>query len=152
MKGYRDMSQAFSGGCLCGGARFTCAAPPIVSGHCQCTDCRKSSGTGHCTHVAVPKAAFAVTGNVAGYARPADSGNIVTRAFCPKCGCALYSINEAMPDLVFLRASALDDPEIAKPQMVVYASRAPSWDMIDPALPSFPVMPQGGAEKAIADA
>jgi len=43
-------------------------------------------------------------------------------------------------------------PEIAKPQMVVYASRAPSWDMIDPALPSFPVMPQGGTEKAIADA
>jgi hypothetical protein len=54
-----------------------------------------------------------------------------------------------MPDMVFLRASALDDPEIARPEMVVYASRAPSWDITDPALPHFPEMPPGGSKQAV---
>jgi hypothetical protein len=56
-----------------------------------------------------------------------------------------------MPDMVFPRASSLDDPEIAKPQMVVYASRAPSWDHVDPELPAFPTMPEGGPHKVMAD-
>ena len=43
----------------------------------------------------------------------------------------------------------LDDPEIAKPKIVVYASRAPSWDYVDPELPSFPEMPEGGPQKVI---
>jgi hypothetical protein len=43
----------------------------------------------------------------------------------------------------------LDDPEIAKPQMVVYASQAPSWDQMSPALPTFATMPEGGPQDAI---
>jgi hypothetical protein len=52
--------------------------------------------------------------------------------------------------VVFPRASSLDDPEIATPQMVVFASRAPSWDYVDPALPAFPRMPEGGPRKVMA--
>jgi hypothetical protein len=84
-------------------------------------DCRKSSGTGHCTHVVIPED---VTGAVTFYDRPADSGNIVRRGFCPTCGSPVYSKNLGMPGVVFPRASSLDDPEIAKPQMVVYATSA----------------------------
>ena len=82
-----------------------------------------------------------MTGAVSAYDRPADSGNIVSRVFCPTCGSPVYSLNSAMPDLIFLRASSLDDLEIFQPQMVVYASRAPSWDQLDPNLPTFPKMP-----------
>ena len=53
--------------------------------------------------------------------------------------------------MVFPRASVLDDPGILAPGMVVYTSRAPSWDHMDPALPAFAEMPRGGARKAIAD-
>ncbi len=53
--------------------------------------------------------------------------------------------------MVFPRASGLDDPDVITPQMVVYTSRAPAWDNIDPALPSFPEMPEGGPNKVIAD-
>jgi hypothetical protein len=56
-----------------------------------------------------------------------------------------------MPGVVFPRASSLDDPEMAKPQMVVFASRAPSWDYVDPALPAFPTMPEGGPSNAMAE-
>ena len=47
-----------------------------------------------------------------------------------------------MPGLVFVRASSLDDPEVFKPQMVVYTTRAASWDHMDATLPTFPAMPE----------
>jgi len=145
------MSNGFKGGCLCGAVRFESTAEPRIVAHCHCVDCRKSSGTGHCTHIVIPADALSVTGPVAFYDRPADSGNIVSRGFCPTCGSAIYSKNSAIPGMVFPRASSLDDPNAVTPQMVVYASRAAAWDYVDPALPSFPEMPAGGPEKAIAD-
>lgn len=131
--------MAFSGGCLCGAVRYVCDGEPVMAGHCHCVDCRKSSGSGHCSHMAAPADSVKVTGKVSVYAAPADSGNMVERAFCPTCGAPIYSTNAAMP-LIFLRASSLDDPEVFAPQMVVYASRAPSWDRIG-GLPTFDVMP-----------
>ena len=135
------MTSAFQGGCLCGAVRYESKVEPVMAGHCQCADCRKSSGSGHCSHLAIPRDAVAVTGAVTTYNRPADSGNIVSRAFCPACGAPVYSLNTAIPHLVFIRASSLDDLEVFKPQMIVYASRAASWDYIDPKLPSFETMP-----------
>ena len=143
------MPSTFSCGCLCGAVRYESQAEPMVVGHCHCVDCRKSSGTGHCTHMVIPKGAFTVTGEIRFYDHPADSGNIVSRGFCPTCGCAIYSKNSGMPEIVFPRAPSLDDPEIAKPQMVVYASRAPSWDAVDSSLPSFPEMAEGGPQADI---
>ncbi|MBI1207872.1 MAG: aldehyde-activating protein [Azospirillum sp.] len=137
------MTEGFSGGCLCGGVRFHSAAAPQMAGHCHCIDCRKSSGTGHCTHLIIPENAFTIEGEVRFYTRPANSGNLISRGFCPTCGAAIYSRNAAMPGMVFPRASALDDPEIVHPQMVVFASRAPTWDVIDPSLPRFAEMPDG---------
>lgn len=136
------MAEGFAGGCLCGAVRYQSAMGPQFVGHCHCIDCRKSSGTGHSTHIAIPASAFTVTGKVKFYDRPADSGNIVSRGFCPTCGSPVYSTNAATPGLVFVRASSLDDPDIAQPQMVVFASRAASWDHVDPALPAFAKMPE----------
>lgn len=135
------MASSFQGGCLCGAVHYESAAEPVMSGHCQCIDCRRSSGSGHSSHLAVPKDAVSITGAVTIYDRPADSGNIVSRAFCPTCGAPIYSLNSAMPQMIFLRASSLDDLEAFKPQVVVYASRAASWDYIDPDLPAFEKMP-----------
>ncbi|HEY2229758.1 MAG TPA: GFA family protein [Xanthobacteraceae bacterium] len=112
-----------------------------MAGHCQCVDCRRSSGSGHCSHLAVPRDAVTVSGVVMTYDKPADSGNIVSRAFCPVCGAPVYSLNAAVPQFIFLRASSLDDLEVFKPQAVVYAGRAASWDHIDPSLSRFSTMP-----------
>ncbi|ODR90303.1 aldehyde-activating protein [Sinorhizobium alkalisoli] len=130
------------GGCLCGAVRFESRAAMQLVGHCYCTDCRRSSGTAHSIHAMVPETAFTVTGKLTFYDRSADSGNLVSRGFCGTCGSPLLSKNSAMPGMVFVRASALDDPEIAKPQMIVYASRAPSWDRLDPTLPAFATIPE----------
>jgi hypothetical protein len=72
----------------------------------------------------------------------ADSGNDVVRAFCPTCGSGLYARNGAVPDMIFVRASALDDPNLFSPQMVVWAARAPAWDAVADGLPAFATAPQ----------
>lgn len=138
------------GGCLCGSVRYEARCDPMMTGHCYCEDCRRSSGTGHCTHVVVPEPAFSITGEVSAHARAANSGNMVTRNFCPTCGSPVYSTNAAMPGLAFIRASSLDDPNIVTPQMAVFVSRAPAWDAVDPSLPAFPLMAEETA-KAVAE-
>lgn len=142
----------FKGGCLCGSVQYESAADPQMAGHCHCVDCRKSSGSGHCTHVFVPETAFSVSGELRFYDRAADSGNIISRGFCPTCGSAILSRNSGMPGMTFVRASSLDDPDIIAPQMVVYASRAPKWDHMDPSLPTFAIMPEGGPQSVMPEA
>lgn len=145
------MTEGFTGGCLCGAVRYRAETAPAMVGHCYCADCRRSSGTSHCTHAVIPKPALQVTGAPVFHDRPADSGNIVSRGFCGVCGSAIYSTNAAMPDLAFVRVSSMDDPELASPDMTVYASRAPSWAHPDHSRPVFDLMPPGGPEAVLAD-
>lgn len=135
------MTTSFTGGCLCGAVHYESTALPEMMGHCQCVDCRKTSGSGHRSHAFVPGDAVRITGDVKIYEHPADSGNVVGRAFCPECGSPIYSLNSGMPGAIVLSASSLDDQEIFKPQMVVYHSRGASWDTLDPSLPTFETMP-----------
>lgn len=139
------MAEPVAGGCLCGAVRYTITGDAAVSGHCYCTDCRRASGTGHGSHMAVADADFAFTGELKGFDKPADSGNIVTRKFCPTCGAAVLSTNSGMPGMVFVRASSLDDPSAFTPQMTVYASRAPEWDRPPEGLATFDEMPPADA-------
>ena len=53
----------FSGGCLCGAVRYE-GSEQKGGGHCHCIDCRKSSGTGHSSHMVVPEDSFRATGEV----------------------------------------------------------------------------------------
>ena len=144
------MSLPITGGCRCGAVRYEANAEPAFTGHCQCTDCRAFSGTGHSSHMAVPKAAVSLTGEAKIYDAPADSGNIVGRAFCPDCGAPVYSLNSGMTDLIFLRASSLDDPNVFVPQMVVYTRSGPAWDYLDPNLPAFETMPPRFCRSSVA--
>jgi hypothetical protein len=130
----------FSGGCLCGNIRYE-GNNPQGGGHCYCESCRRASGTSHCSHMIVPEDAISVQGNLTFYDEPADSGNNVSRGFCPDCGSAVLSKNSGMPGMSFVRASSLDDPDAFTPQMNVYVSRAPNWSQPNTALPSFAEMP-----------
>jgi len=136
-----EKKDGFSGSCLCGAVHYECNAAPEFIGQCHCEDCRKTSGTDHATNLMVPEESFRVTGTVKFFSRPADSGHVVARGFCPECGASIYARNSAMPGHVFVRASSLDDLEIAKPNIIVFASRAPSWRHLDPDIPAFAEMP-----------
>jgi len=133
-----------SGQCLCGAVRYSGEADPQFQVKCYCTDCRKTSAAGHAAMMGFARDAISVRGAVKEYRSKADSGADVTRAFCPKCGAGVFAANSSMPQMIFLRASTLDDPNLFSPQLAVYASRAPSWDRVGDDLPSFPEAPPRG--------
>lgn len=126
-----------SGQCLCGDVCYQADAEPQFQVKCYCTDCRKVSAAGHAAMMGLPTGAVQITGETKAFHSKADSGADVTRAFCPRCGAGVYARNAAMPGMIFMRASTLDDPSLFAPQLVVYASRAPAWDPVSPALPTF---------------
>lgn len=132
---------SMKGGCHCGAVRYEATAEPLMTGHCQCRCCQQLSGAGHASHIALPKAAVAITGEVKTYRWQADSGNSVTSAFCPNCGSPVYGLSSGFPDMLTIRAASLDDPSLFRPQMVVFSKSAQPWDQIGGDLSTFATMP-----------
>jgi hypothetical protein len=132
--------MTMKGSCLCGALRFEATGPPLFQGFCQCLDCRKV-GAGHYAAIGLPEHAVKVSGESRSYAKKGDSGKTIYRNFCPTCGGMVFDKGEAMPGIVIVNAALLDDPERFKPDSVVYARSALSWDHLDPSLPRFEALP-----------
>jgi hypothetical protein len=79
-----------------------------------------------------------VSGSVKGYTKTADSGNKITRQFCPECGSPLFTREPACPHLVWVKAGSLDNPELIEPTHQIWTERAVPWAHINPALPAYP--------------
>jgi len=136
------MSDAFTGGCACGAVRYTITAEPLFMNECHCRDCQQRSGTGHGSYLTFPdRKQVRVEGQAASWDIVADSGNVKTHAFCPRCGSPVYLTFAAMPDLFTIHAASLDDTRRYQPQAVTYAIRRPAWDAQQPSVPAFETMP-----------
>jgi hypothetical protein len=131
-----------TGGCLCGAVRFIGDAEPQFQVKCYCRDCRRTSGAGHTALMGFAEGSIELTGEAREFRSKADSGNDIFRAFCPNCGSGIYARNAGMPQLIFVRASALDDPDLFSPQIAVWAARAPRWDAATAAIPTFDLAPR----------
>lgn len=137
------MSKAYTGGCACGAIRYEISGEPVFQNHCQCLDCQHKSGTGHGSYLTFPRAGgVKLTGQATGWDMVADSGNVKTRAFCPTCGSPIYQTYTAMPDIITIHATSLDDPSRFKPHAVTYTARGHAWDSLDPGLTRFEGMPR----------
>ncbi len=137
------MELPLFGGCLCGKIRYEISAEPVMAGHCHCRDCQRATGAPHFSALSVPTPALRLEGGPKLYARKADSGNEVSRGFCPDCGTTLFGRSEGMPQTVQIAAATLDDPSVFKPQMNLYLDSAQPWDRYGPELPGYPKLPQG---------
>jgi len=132
-------SQKITGGCLCGAVSYETQDEPTVSGHCHCTDCKKSSGAGHINATFVPKSGFKVTGQTTAYTSQADSGNTIERHFCPTCGSRLFAY--PANGMVGIMAGTMNNLENFQPMFEVFTKRRCPWDNIKGDLPSFDEMP-----------
>jgi hypothetical protein len=89
------------------------------------------------------RADVTITGEAKSWRVAGDSGNEKVHAFCPTCGTPVYLTFVAMPDLIAVHATSLDDPSQFNPQMVTYSIRGHAWDTIDSSLQKFERMPRG---------
>lgn len=137
------------GGCLCGAVRYSADAEPLLVRACWCRVCQYFSCGNASVNLAFPSDRVTITGALQDFQSNADSGNRMHRQFCPVCGVQVTSASEARPHLLIVRAGTLDNPEIAKPQGVIWTASAPGWAHIDPELPQFEgqAMPPGLALK-----
>lgn len=124
----------FSGGCACGAVRYDSTARPKFELHCQCRQCQRSTGGGHASSFAISTDVVTITGEMTFFDQKADSGNTVSRGFCPTCGSPMMNINSGYPQMRYIHAATLDDPRIFKPTMIVCHSAAQPWDLIDTSL------------------
>ncbi len=134
-----------TGGCLCGAVRYRVMAAPIVTRACWCRVCQYLGAGSATVNACFPTSAMQVQGQTQDYRSVADSGNVMHRRFCPKCGTALFSEAEARPHLVFVRVGTLDDPEIARPAATIWTSSAPTWACIDASIPAVERQPPPAA-------
>jgi hypothetical protein len=123
------MSSTQTGGCLCGNIRYSAEVnDSVMSGHCQCKDCQRSTGSARSTFCLFPDQQFALTqGELSSYTVTAKSGKTVTRHFCGNCWTPILSGGEGMPGMALVKAGSFDDSSWVKPSMLFWQSTAPAW-------------------------
>ena len=130
-----------TGGCLCRAVRYRITAPPMVTRVCWCRVCQYLAAGNGTVNTCFPSNAITIEGQLADYSLTADSGNVMHRRFCPKCGTQMISEAESRPHLIFVRAGTLDDREIARPGATIWVSEAPTWACMDDNLPRIERQP-----------
>jgi len=140
---------ARTGRCLCGQVRYRLNADPVVARICWCRDCQRIAANGTANAV-FPSAALEVHGSLNAYTSTADSGNQVSRRFCPQCGCHLFADSTGRPQLTVVRTGTLDDPSSIRPTANIWSTSAPAWACLDAALERLdhqppPLKPPGQA-------
>jgi len=124
------------GGCLCGAVRYEIAVDkPLGVRQCWCRVCQYLGAGSGTVNAVFPREAVVASGPLTDYVSTADSGSIMHRRFCARCGTQVFSEAEPRPHHVIVRAGTLDDPELAKPAAVIWTKSAPRWACFDPALP-----------------
>jgi hypothetical protein len=130
-----------TGGCLCGAVRFTVKGTPVRMAQCHCLDCQRASGAGHMSNATFKATDVEIVGETSSYASSSDSGNTLTRHFCPTCGARLFLTSAARPEFVTLAAGAFDDSSWFAPQLVLYTKRRPPWDITTESVPNYEAGP-----------
>lgn len=136
-----DIQLPITGGCICKAVRYSVSAPPVGSRQCWCRDCQYLGAGSSTVNVIFNASDVTITGELRAFVSLADSGNTMTRGFCPSCGTPVTSASSGRPHFLILRAGTLDHPDIATPTMNIWTDSAPSWAHLDPDVPSNVAQP-----------
>lgn len=124
------------GSCLCGTVKYEIDAEPLVMYHCHCGDCRRASGAGFATNIAVPVESLRIVAGRDALGAFESSPN-KRRYFCAACGSPIYSHGEKTKQVVSVRCGTLlDDPGTRPAFHAFVASKAP-WMAICDDVPQF---------------
>ena len=117
------------GSCLCGAVTYSCAADPVATAVCHCTECQKQTGTSFSVIVAVPREALKLEGDsLATFTTVGtDTGQEVARRFCRECGSPIVSLSAGIPEVALIKAGTLDDRSWLEPTLHVWCESAQPW-------------------------
>jgi hypothetical protein len=128
----------WEGGCRCGAVRIRITKPPLITGACHCTGCRRMSGSAFSLTVSVPGDGLEVT---QGEPVPGGLQGPVSHHFhCADCKSWLFTRAEGMDWFVNVRAGALDDDGWVVPFIELWTREKLPW-ATTPARHSFETVP-----------
>jgi hypothetical protein len=131
------VSAPLRGGCRCGDVRWQARGPFLLHYKCHCHDCQRTSGGGAVALSWLRTDGFAYTGaQPSAHGAPSASGRLMTRRFCPQCG-SLVALDMAVPGLMAVSASGLDEPAVFEPACEIWTTRARPWEPLLPGVPHF---------------
>jgi len=101
--------MTISGHCLCKSVTFKIEDDAVkLSGADHCDDCMRQTGSVYSWVLVVPKDQFIVSGHYKSYdGAKGDSGNVVHRWFCPKCGSPIAHWPDGAP-VIAVKAGLLE--------------------------------------------
>ena len=93
------MEEKVRGRCLCGHVVYEIAGPVGPANYCHCEDCRRCTGSAFNIGVRCETAGFRIlSGATKGFTKRGDSGNELTRNFCPECGSPIFTSSLRHPE------------------------------------------------------
>lgn len=128
--------MTLAGSCKCGAVRITTQTDPIVTRACWCRDCQKLTGGGATHNAFFRTEDVAIEGEVRWHDVESDSGNTLSRGFCPKCGCPALVQSHARRHLIGIRIGMFDNTDALGPKSMIWIDSAPSWAHFDPEMPT----------------
>jgi hypothetical protein len=123
---------------MCGGVRYEITAPPDYAGYCHCTRCQRRSGTAASLSARLQPGSFTVLEG-AELIRVYKPEAGFEKAFCQRCGSALFSRNPDNHEEIGVRMGTFDQDPGVRPSYRQYVAYAAPWEPIpDDGLPRHP--------------
>jgi hypothetical protein len=126
----------YTGGCLCGGVRFSVKGEVQPIQLCHCAQCRKAQGAPFASNMPVSIDSFELHGG-AELLRHFESSPGKERAFCSRCGSPIYSRRTSRPGVLRIRAGLFEQPLPVRPSLHQFVADKANWWSIDDDLPQF---------------
>lgn len=120
--------QALEGGCACGEVRFRLSSGPMFVHCCHCRDCQCQTGSAFVLNALIETDRVEkLSGRVAPYRMPTDSGQPHDVFRCEACGTAVWSRYGGLDGLRFVRVGTLDEPAALTPDVHIYTRSKLPW-------------------------
>ncbi|MGH2763252.1 MAG: GFA family protein [Thermoleophilaceae bacterium] len=132
------MDLPITGGCMCGAVRYELSAPPEYAGYCHCTRCQRRTGGAASISARLRRGSFTIVegAELVSVFKP-DEG--FEKAFCSRCGSALFSRNPTDAELIGVRMGTFDADPGVRPSYRQFVAYAAPWEPIpDDGLPRYP--------------
>mgnify|MGYP000950463708 CR=1 FL=1 len=122
--------------CDCGAVTLAVKGRVVSMFQCGCQNCQKVSGSGHASVVLLPVEAVRTVGATKSFVRPAASGAMFTRHFCPECGTTVFAESSRAPAFRIVPAGLFaGQNDWYAPNQLIFARSHPAWDLVADHLP-----------------
>jgi hypothetical protein len=117
--------------CTCGALSVQIDGEPSRISVCHCFACQQRTGSAFAVQARFAREDAKVSGGSTAYVRTGDSGATATFHFCPTCGCTVYYLIDAMPDVIVIPVGAFTDSTFPGPKVAVYEARQHPWVRVE---------------------